>query len=297
MSVVSEEVSAESKRKPILLEVLNEINRHPRDKYILLEPIEHIYTITDPGYKGNGVVSVTTWNKQHFEEFNADKVIKNMRFKPSWNRSNKYWGMKHEVIKAQWKKNGDEARNAGIELHGYIEMFMNNPALSYPYTHKDLLEYHYMTTGAKEDIYKVGGDTTNPDHPWNHFLRYLQDLPNLKPYRTEWIVYHEEYNLAGSIDMIHENVDGTIVLTDWKSVKEFNKSNIYKKFSKTKSIKHIPDCKYWQYVFQLNIYKIILEEKYNKVVTNMYLVRLHSDANSYELLEVPNIVDTLKPLL
>jgi len=297
MNEVNEYVNMESERKPTLLQVLCDINSHPRDKYVSIEPIEHLYSVIDPGYKGSGVISVTTWNKQHFEEFDADKIIANMKLKPTWNSSNKYWGMKDEDIKSQWTQNGKEASEAGTQMHEHIEMFMNNPALKYPYDQKTLLEYHIMSTGAGKDIYKVGGDITCPTHQWNHFLRYLQEHPHLRPYRTEWMVYHEEYNLAGSIDMVYENPDGTLVLADWKMSKCINPKGNFGKFAKTKSINHIPDCNYWKYAFQLNIYKIILEEKYNKKVTNMFLVRLHPNANSYETYYLPNLVDILKPLL
>jgi len=37
----------------------------------------------------------------------------------------------------------------------------------------------------------------------------------------------------------------------------------------------------------LNIYKQILEAKYDKIVTKLCLVRIHPDSNAYELIEVP----------
>ena len=41
----------------------------------------------------------------------------------------------------------------------------------------------------------------------------------------------------------------------------------------------------------MNTYKAILESKYNKKVTDLYLVRLHPDSETktYELLKVPDL--------
>jgi hypothetical protein len=42
---------------------------------------------------------------------------------------------------------------------------------------------------------------------------------------------------------------------------------------------------------QLNTYKVILEDKYGKKVKDLYLVRLHPDAEekNYELIKLPDL--------
>ena len=51
----------------------------------------------------------------------------------------------------------------------------------------------------------------------------------------------------------------------------------------------MPDSNFWHYTLQLNIYKTILEKKYNKSVSDLYLVRIHpeSEENTYELIKIP----------
>ena len=49
----------------------------------------------------------------------------------------------------------------------------------------------------------------------------------------------------------------------------------------------MPATNFWQYSLQLNTYKKIIEDKYGKTVTKLCLVRIHPDAQEYELLEVP----------
>lgn len=117
----------------------------------------------------------------------------------------------------------------------------------------------------------------------------------MRPYRTEWMVYHEELKLAGSIDMIFENPDGTLQIYDWKRCKEIKKINAWNKCAITPGLEHLPDTNFWHYALQLNTYKMIIESKYGKKVTHMFLVCLHpNNANqNFIRLEVPNLQEEL----
>ena len=104
--------------------------------------------------------------------------------------------------------------------------------------------------------------------------------------------------MAGSIDMIFEAPDGTLIICDWKRCKKIEKSNMYKKFSKNKSISHIPDLNFWHYSLQLNTYKAILERNYNKIVSSMFLVCLHPDNFNksylkYDVGDMSSVIHTL----
>ena len=61
--------------------------------------------------------------------------------------------------------------------------------------------------------------------------KFLQDFPELnkRPYRTEWMVYHEELRLAGFIDMVFENKDGTLQIYDWKRCRDIKKNDAFGK--------------------------------------------------------------------
>ena len=55
-------------------------NAHPRDADITFDPEPHIYTV-----KGEqGYTSVTTWVHQHFDGFDADKILDNMFKGKKW---------------------------------------------------------------------------------------------------------------------------------------------------------------------------------------------------------------------
>lgn len=262
-------------------------NKHDRDTNINFEEAGHKYTILcDPN---SSYTSVTTWNHKQFPIFNANLIIKNMMKGKNWKEGHKYWGLTQEEIKEQWSKNGSSVSSAGTNLHYEIECFMNNPNLN-NYTHNDLLNYYEKQ--YKENQISTTIIDSNPIYEsieWRYFLEFIKNTPTLKPYRTEWIIYHEDLKLAGSIDMIYENEDGTLSIYDWKRCKEITRINTYNKFAVTKCISQMPDSNFWHYTLQLNTYKAILEEKYGKIVKELFLVRLHPDAEekSYELIQIP----------
>ena len=239
----------------IIPDYLAKKNPHPRDPYIEFDEGPHIYTVHGIG----GYTSVTTWIHEHFSHFDADEIITKMIRGGKLNDpTNKYYGMSRDEIKQLWDKNRDQASGSGTQLHYDVECYYNNMPVF-----NDSIEFQF-------------------------FKQFVSDFPELKPYRTEWMVYYEEYRLSGSIDMIFENPDGTLQIYDWKRSKEIKYDN-FGKMAYTNCIQHIPDANFWHYSIQLNTYKTILEHKYNKKVTGLYLVIIHPDnpSKTYERLEVP----------
>lgn len=270
----------------ILTNVLQTNNAHIRDKNIKFYEPTHTYTII-PDAKSK-YKSVTTWNHSHFPHFDADDIIKKMMRSKGWKEGHKYWGLTGAQIKAQWSANGAAVSGAGTNMRFDIECFMNNPNIKFPdYKHSDLLTN-----------YLEKGETPNITLEWQYFMNYVKDTLHLKPYRTEWTIYHEDLKLAGSIDMIYENPDGTLAIYDWKRAKDITRVNTFGKYAVTDCISHMPDTNYWHYALQLNTYKAILEEKYDKKITDLYLVRLHPDAEekNYELIKLPDLTVEIKEL-
>jgi len=266
-----------------MLPILAKNNHHTRDSLIKFYARGHKYEIlSDPKSK---YTSVTTWNHQHFPKFDADAVIANIFKSKSWGPGNKYWGMTAEEIKASWKSNGEAVSGAGTNLHERIEHFMNNSELPIDYNHSQLYKQ-----------YQVDPDETQVE--WNYFLQFIKDHPNLKPYRTEWMIFDEDLKIAGSIDMIYENTDGTLEIYDWKRSKEISKVNTWNQFALNPLISHLHDTNFWHYALQLNTYKAILERNYGKTVTKLCLVRLHPDIKeqTYELLDVPILTKEIEVL-
>tara|TARA_Y100000816_G_scaffold287414_1_gene270097 strand:+ start:1020 stop:1799 length:780 start_codon:yes stop_codon:yes gene_type:complete len=240
-------------------QLLKDINAHERDAHIKFQEKGHKYFI----HGKTGFTSVTTLVHQAFEKFNADKIIDKMMASPKWPDS-PYFGKTKSEIKKQWKDNGQEAAKMGTAMH---EMF----------------EYHY--NGIFPEKIEAYKDTTE----YAYFKDFIRDHPELVPYRTEWNVYHEDYKWSGSIDFVVENEDGTLSILDWKRCKKIEKSNNFGKRCLVKGLSHIHDSNYWHYCLQLNLYKLMLEKKYDKIVKDLHLVVIHPDNESqtYEKILVP----------
>ena len=236
-------------------------NAHPRDVNITFEEVTHKYTIAG----GGKYISVTTFIKPLFDEFDADKVIEGMRKSRKWAQS-KYFGMETADIKSQWAANGAEAALKGTAMHADIERFYN-----FELVVNESVEYGYFQQFAAQC--------------------------NLTPYRTEWTVYDETILIAGSIDMVFQRPDGVLEIYDWKRTKTIDKASPWGKFGKHPAIAHLPDTNYWHYALQLNLYKYILEQKYDKVVANLCLVRLHPDSSKFECVHVCDMQDEIRELL
>jgi len=259
---------------------------HPRDQFIKFYNRGHKYEITsDPKSK---YASVTTWNHKQFPKFDADSVIENIFNGKNWGPGHKYWGMTAEQIKKSWKSNGEAVSGAGTDLHERIECFMNDKRFTFHYTQKELYEIY-----RSDFKYKIDDQIE-----WEYFLQFVRDHPDLKPYRTEWMIYDEDLKLAGSIDMVYENPDGTLSIYDWKRSKEITRNNNWNKFAINSLIEHLPDTNFWHYALQLNTYKAILERKYDKKVTDLFLVRLHPDTEekTYELIKLPDLSKEINEL-
>ena len=245
---------------------LSVLNHHPRDDDISFEEGPHIYTVL--GERGT-YTSVTTWNHHHFSKFNADEIIDKMMKNRNWNDPTyKYYGMTREEIKKMWDMNRDSSSGSGTKMHYDIECYYNGMNVE-----NDSIEFQY-------------------------FRQFVKDFNHLKPYRTEWMVYYEELKLSGSIDMIFENPDGTLQIYDWKRCKEIKHEAEFGKYALTSCISHLPDTNFWHYALQLNTYKKILEDKYGKKITDLYLVCLHPDNiyRTYERIKVPDMEKELNEL-
>jgi len=265
--------------KPTPNTILASKYSHPRDRNIKFYNSGHRYEITtDPGKR---YTSVTTLVHGQFPKFDADAIIAKIMKSKSWAPGHKYWGLTAEEIKAQWTSSGSAAASSGTNLHEKIETFMNDKRFKFEYTHKELIQEYDMLQKYNHD------EELDKEIEWTFFIQFVRDHHYLKPYRTEWTIYHEDAKIAGSIDMVYENPDGTLEIYDWKRCKEITSVNGWNETATNPLIKHLPATNFWQYSLQLNTYKKILEEKYGKRVTKLCLVRIHPDASQYELLEVP----------
>lgn len=244
-------------------DTLKIINSHPRDKNIKCNFTNHVYTVN--GKKG--YTSITTICKKLFKPFDSDKIINLMMKGKDW-ESSKYFGMSKNDIKNSWKKKGQESSSLGTKLHEDIEKFYNNRL--------DLIQ--------------------NNSKEYSQFLSF-QNIFNLIPYRTEWMIYDEKLLFSGCIDFVSIDKNGKFSIYDWKRCESITKINKYGDCCIYPELSYIPDSNYWIYSFQLNLYKFILEKNYDIKIEDIYLVKFHPLSKSFERIRVADLQNEIKILI
>lgn len=322
-----------SNTKSTLKQVLSVRNKHPRDKYVLFDEFSHTYNVIYGDCFDKKFTSVTTFIATLFPKFNPDEAISKMQNKYTWNENNKYWGMTPDEIKELWNKNREDSAAIGTYLHHEIECFYNNDNLEEGYTNKELFikfietdpnlpEENYSHIEYSDDLWTIKNTTKNRINyslsnkdlfkntkfipEWLQFMQLIRDKPSIKPYRTEWKIWHEDIGICGSIDFVCENDDGTHSLLDWKRThKDLNPQMKYKSyfpfgsFACNPIIGHMPNNEYSKYSLQLNLYKYILESKYGLKIKDMTLVKFHPDNSygNYELIPVEDLSEEINDLV
>ena len=286
------------------------INKHIRDLNIIFYEKGHRYSIlTD---LSSTYTSVTTFIHKQFPKFNENKIINSILNSRNFKEGHKYWGLNTQQIKDLWETNRIKQATLGTNLHHKIEEFydvnieliklFNLTELSVKPINNDFYNYYLNTLSLHKDE-EQDHQEQKEDHQeqkeWNYFLNFINDHKNLKPYRSEWMIYDDIHKIAGSVDMVYENEDTTLSIYDWKRCASITKINNYNEYSLNPLISHLHHTNFWHYSLQLNIYKYILENNYDKKVTSLYLVRLHPDdeENNYELIEVPDLQNEVRLLM
>ena len=173
------------------------------------------------------------------------------------------------VNQLEWKDDGENASKLGTRLHTAIESYHLNKEFEYD---KSCTEWKYFVVFQKEQ--------------------------NLKPYRIEWRICSSEHKLAGTIDMLVKNVDGTFSIYDWKRSKHkiCKNEGHWNRYGKG-PLSTVKDIRYYKYALQSNLYRKLLEDYYECKVSSMYTVRLHPNAKSFELVQMDIMEEETKGVL
>lgn len=247
------------------MKLLETKNRHERDVNLKFDEEHHRYEVHGDEYE-----SVTTVINRLFPVFDKKQCISMMMKGKNWG-NHELFGKSMQEIENIWSSRNKKAMDDGVTLHEDIENFLNDIPI------------------------------INTSVEFQYFKNFLQEH-TLNVFRTEWKVYHEDYKLAGTIDMCSTNNDGSMNLYDWKRAKTIRRYNNFQ-YSSLSGLEHVMDTNFNHYALQLNLYKFILEKKYNTRVRNMYIVCLHPENKNNDYLmytipsmdkEIPLILNILK---
>lgn len=149
-----------------------------------------------------------------------------------------------------WRRNGEEARNRGTEAHLQMELWFNSEPAR--------LDDAEVSVGLQ-------------------FVRDCLEPIGARAYRTEWVIFGDEENVAGCIDLAVELPGGDLFLVDWKrSEKLKTKMKGYSRMAEP--FTHLDDCSGAAYAVQLSSYQYLIEKYYGKRVVGRALASIHPTA-------------------
>lgn len=283
---------------------LAEQNGHPRDANISFDAERHEYTVALPVLFGaprpeRVPVSVTSFAKSYFKQFDADAVVEANFEKWKVNSSSKYYALIQSTllaggsdrdaklaIKALWAGAGEQASRAGTQMHERFELACNGVDPEAP----------------------VGSDEAAEVGMLRVWMREFQPEMQWRPYRTEWPVYYEDERLGGSVlvagtlDLLLRSEEtGEFALVDFKRANPEPKyrggppnllgpcANVrFHPGWASSPLGEVEDSNFGKYTMQLNILAKILRDRYDvEVNTSMYLLQVHSELEEAHCVRVP----------
>lgn len=231
----------------------------------------HKYFIGD-----KNLISVTTVLHKYQEEFDSYY----------WSNAKKdELGMTQEEVLAYWKALNIKSQIKGSAVHNYAELLFNNKI----YKYDDELTLQKLGVENHNILVSRGEKTIKEE--FEIVKTYVDNFYNdsfgkLIPIKTEFVVFDEEWELAGMMDILFWNVKKQCFqIWDYKTNKEINLNSKY-----NKKLKHLfsdlDDCEYSIYCLQLSTYKRILERNTSIKIDGMYLVWLNEINDNYKIIEV-----------
>lgn len=239
------------------------LNINAKDKRLTYNDEEHKYYID-----GNAVeLSVSQFVHTLFKPFEQNIVINNILKSKKMNDPNyEYFGMNATQIKQSWVDRAE----LGVKLHYDIESFYNDE------------------------------NYDNVSIEFQYFINFFRDFSYLQVYRSEWKIFCEKVDIAGTIDMLFKDLSGNFIIFDWKRSKEIKKpdpNNRFNEFSLNPFLSDMIQCNFNEYSIQLNMYKYILKEEYGIIVKDMYLCVLHPINSNYVLHRVSDMSEKINLIM
>lgn len=235
-------------------------DEYNRDNLLSFDPAEHIYL-----YEGREFAAVSTIVSKFFREFNP--IDNSMRVASRE-------GVSQIEIMERWDAAGKESRDIGTFMHAQIERVLHHE--------NPFLMKHFEYTGQYINI--------NTDISIKTELKYFQEFMKdnkIYPYRSEWRIYDEVHEIAGTIDLVCQNGQNYEIY-DWKRSRKAQPDETIWAYGKN-GLEHIPDISFYHYALQQNLYKYILEKNYGIHVSKMHIVIFHPNYDSYKLYEIPHM--------
>ena len=179
-----------------------------------------------------------------------------------------------EDVLEEFLKNRDEAAEQGTFMHEQIEFFLK---------------------GEEYD-----GDSKE----FTMFKQFYEQIVVAKGFKfveAEKIISLDEFNIAGTVDALFKKPNKEeYLIVDWKRSKKLVVDGHPKTYgfgSATSELSHVDNSSYYKYALQQNMYKYILETKYDMLISSMNLIVLHENYDEYHRVPLVNMDKEVKIIL
>lgn len=226
----------------------NEINVHPRDRFLDFDAETHTYT-----FDNRVLTSVTNIVEDCFPKFDADYWAE--RKAPSL-------GITPEELKKQWEENAERSRSLGTAMH-------------------EKIEHYYLGEDAGED-----GDAYTLFRHFAAAERLYPYRTEWRIYMEEYGVAGTldflERRPDGTFNIYDWKRSKKLIAADGsiECTNRFGKRGFY-------PVGHLHDCSFFHYALQLSIYRFILEHCYDIRVNELKLGVFHPDYTMAYVVPVP----------
>jgi hypothetical protein len=236
-------------------------NAHSRDAHIYMDEPTHTYFLDGQAVS----ISGTGFLHLFFDPFDASAAAESIAKKAK--PGTKYYGKTAKEILSMW----EEGTRSGTIMHKNIEDYLNGH--------------------CSIDI----SDKTNFGL-FKQCLAWMKQI-GLEPYRTEWIIYDKEYDIAGSIDFVGINKHtNKYWIIDWKRSNELKRNSFGSKCGHY-PCNDIEDCNGWHYQLQVNLYRYILEKHYSIEIEQCVVVNLHPNNMAPDILMAEDMQPKIEQML
>ena len=171
-------------------------------------------------------------------------------------------GITQAEVLAKWDKNTKDACDKGTSVHDIVESYIKTDEV----LDKSLIK-------ALNEVFDKGD-----------YKRVL----------SEELVYNDEYEVAGTSDIICDVDNDTFDVYDFKTNKKFLFENKYGKYLKT-PLNNLQQCQYNDYSIQLSLYAFLYSRLTNKKVRKICI--LYHDGKKFHNYHTPYLFWEVSALL
>lgn len=263
LPIKSKKIFIRKKNKKSINKIIKKITELPRHKSPLYELNKNLRDMRIIHFENNYIIDeesehnyikITNYVNTFFTLFSETETLDRLMNNRKYSKHPKYYNKTRDVIIKKWNKSLSHKTDLENKLHRSIRIYQ---------------------------------DTTNimPAHiaPLEYFFfRRFQKYANKRgweAYRNDWDIFHEELKLVGRVDMIYKHKNKKeFVLVEWKR----NATIVKKSSNKAKApLNNLEDSEWNRYVIVMNLYKKILETKYNCKIREMLLVNMYAGYPSH----------------